>query len=141
MQAMIYRFLADAVVFLHLGFILFALLGGLLLLWSKRAAWFHVPAVIWAMVVEYGGWLCPLTPLENWLRQKGGETGYPAGFVSHYLVPLIYPSWLTREIQIVLGTLVLLLNVWIYRRVLKTKTDETAAAESPGRRRKGEPHE
>jgi hypothetical protein len=109
-----YRILADVIVALHLGFILFAVLGGTLLIRSRRWAWVHLPAVAWAALVELRGWVCPLTPLENWLRQAGGAAGYGTGFVDHYLVPIVYPTLLTRELQILLGVLLLMLNLGIY---------------------------
>ena len=117
-----YGILADMLVVVHLAFIIFALLGGLLVLKWRYAICVHVPAVLWAAWVEYQGWICPLTPLENWFRQKSGTKGYQEGFVEHYLVPLLYPSGLTREYQIVLGTTVILLNVIIYAWVWRHRT-------------------
>ncbi|WP_024301573.1 DUF2784 domain-containing protein [Pseudogulbenkiania sp. MAI-1] len=115
---MIYRLLADAVVLLHLSFIVFVLLGGLLALWRRWWAWWHLPAVGWGFAVEVGGWVCPLTPLENWLRELGGAAGYHGGFVENYLVPLIYPEALNRDIQLVLGGLVVAVNLAVYGYVI-----------------------
>ncbi len=84
----------------------------------KRLAWLHVPAFAWAALIEFRGWICPLTPLEKRLRQLGGEAGYAGGFVEHYLLPLLYPSGLTRELQILLGAFVLLVNVVLYTWIL-----------------------
>jgi len=118
-----YRLLADLVVILHLAFVAFALFGGLLALKWKRIVWVHVPAALWAAVIEFGGWICPLTPLENQLRAKAGEQGYSGGFVEHYLLPAIYPSGLTPRVQAILGTAVLAVNLFAYgvllRRVLR----------------------
>ncbi|UCH85599.1 MAG: DUF2784 domain-containing protein [Candidatus Latescibacterota bacterium] len=111
---MIYRLLADAVVLIHLAFIIFVLFGGFLVLKWRRVAWFHIPAFVWGVLLEFAGWWCPLTPLENWLRRTGGSAGYPTGFIEHYILPVIYPSALTRDIQFVLGTVVLIVNVVIY---------------------------
>ena len=115
------RLLADLTVVLHLGFILFVLLGGLLVAQWPRVMWLHLPAVAWAAWVEFAGWICPLTPLENWLRARGGGSVYGSSFVEHYVVPLIYPAALTRELQLALGAIVLLVNgaayVWVYRRM------------------------
>ncbi len=111
---MLFHYLADLVLVLHAVFILFVILGGFLALWSVKAVWFHVPAVLWAAVIEFLGLVCPLTPLENLLRQKAGMQGYDTGFVEYYLVPVLYPGSLTRQLQIVLGLLVLSLNVMIY---------------------------
>ncbi len=111
---MLYRLLADAVVIAHLGFVLFAVLGGLLVLRWKRGAWVHIPAVLWAALVEFSGGVCPLTPLENWLRTQGGACAYHTGFLDHYVLPVLYPPGLTRELQIVLGVFVLMVNLGIY---------------------------
>lgn len=116
---MLYHYLADLVVVLHGLFVLFVVLGGFLVLWRIRFAWYHVPAVAWAATIEFLGWICPLTPLENILRQKGGLTGYDTGFVEHYIVPVLYPESLTRQMQVGLGILILVLNVGIYCLVCK----------------------
>ena len=111
---MIYHLLADLVVVIHLLFVFFVMLGGLLVLRWRIFAWIHIPAVFWAALIEFSGWICPLTPLENHLRIKGGSSGYATGFVEHYIIPLLYPSQLTRELQIFLGILVLIVNLVIY---------------------------
>ena len=74
----------------------------------------HLPAVFWGAFVEFSGWICPLTPLENWLREQGGEASYQSDFVMHYVLLLLYPAGLTQEIQLVLGTVVLIVNASIY---------------------------
>ena len=119
---MIYRLTADFVVVLHLAFILFAAFGGLLVLKYPRCALLHLPALIWAVLISLAGWVCPLTPVENWLRERGGAVGYDTSFIEHYILPIIYPGELTRGMQIFLGLLVLAINLGIYGcRVLKTK--------------------
>lgn len=115
---MIYRFLADAVLVLHLGFILFVVLGGLVVLRAPWLAWLHLPAVVWGVLIEVFGWICPLTPLENRLRALGGEGGYAGGFIEHYLTALIYPAGLTRSMQVALGVIVIAINLVIYIRLL-----------------------
>ena len=116
----LYQIFADLAVILHLAFVAFALFGGLLVLWRRRVVWFHLPAVLWAAAVEFGGWICPLTPLEIWLREQGGETGYRSSFIDYYILPLLYPASLTREMQFVLGVVVLAVNfasyAWVWRR-------------------------
>lgn len=109
-----YLLLADAVLLAHLLFILFALLGGLLLLRWRRLAWLHVPAMAWAVLVEWNGWICPLTPLENQLLMLGGADTYQEGFIARYLLPLLYPQQLTVSIQMVLAGVVVLFNLVIY---------------------------
>ena len=115
---MAYHLLADFVVVAHLAFVLFAVLGGSLVLWRKRFAWIHVPAFLWAALVEFTGWICPLTPLENWLREQGGARGYRTGFVEHYVLPVLYPASLPRPSQVTLGVFVLGINLGIYAWVL-----------------------
>lgn len=111
---MAYSILADLVVILHVCFVLFVLLGGFLVLWKPCMAWYHVPAVIWAAGIEFLGYICPLTPLENKLRAIGGEAGYATGFVEHYIMPILYPEALTRKMQIGLGIIVLGVNICVY---------------------------
>ncbi|NLF55383.1 MAG: DUF2784 domain-containing protein [Thauera phenolivorans] len=117
---MLLRLAADAVLLLHLGFIAFVLLGGLLGLRWRRAPWLHLPAAVWGVWIELSGAICPLTPLENRLRAAAGEAGYEGGFVDHYLLALIYPAGLTRERQWILAALVLAANLaiyaWVWRR-------------------------
>lgn len=115
---MAYRTLADLIVLLHFGFVLFVVLGGLLVLRWRRLLWVHVPAAIWGVLIEFCGWICPLTPLENHLRKLGGQVGYSGGFIEHYIVGMLYPERLTRGTQVILGVLVLVLNALVYRRVL-----------------------
>lgn len=111
---MVYRLLADLVVVLHLLFILFGLFGGLLGLWRKWAVFLHLPAAVWIALIEFTGWICPLTPLENRLRIAGGTEGYHGGFVEHYLLPIIYPAGLTPLIQLILGLAAIGVNVAVY---------------------------
>lgn len=111
---MIYLLLADLLVVLHLGFVLFVVLGGLLVLRWPRVRWVHLPAALWGAWIEFAGWVCPLTPLENRLRAKGGESGYGGGFIEHYILPVLYPAGLDRPVQIALGLLVVAVNLLVY---------------------------
>ena len=111
---MSYRFAADLVLAAHLAFVLFVVCGGLLVLKRPRLAWLHLPAVAWAAFVEFSGWICPLTPFEVALRRDAGEAGYGGDFIEHYLVSLIYPTGLTRDLQMLIGVFVLLVNLAIY---------------------------
>jgi hypothetical protein len=113
-----YRLLADAVMVLHLAFVAFAILGGLLALRWRWMPWLHAPAVVWGVAVELAGWRCPLTPLENSLRRAAGAAAYSGGFIEHYVHPLLYPATLTDSDQIVLGIGLVLLNVLAYGFVL-----------------------
>ncbi|HOX26070.1 MAG TPA: DUF2784 domain-containing protein [Candidatus Krumholzibacteria bacterium] len=108
------RLLADIAVVLHLLFIAFVIAGGLLALRWPRAAWVHLPCAAWGIAIEFTGWICPLTPLENHWRVLGGQTGYAEGFIAHYLSPIIYPEGLTRSAQLALGAGVILANAAIY---------------------------
>jgi hypothetical protein len=109
------------VLLVHLAFLLFVVLGGLLAIRRPRWAWVHVPLAVWGVLVEFAGIVCPLTPLENALRLRGGHAGYSGGFIEHYITAALYPSGLTRGIQVGLGAAVLLLNALIYRRVLAAR--------------------
>lgn len=111
---MLYDLLADAVILLHLLFILFAVLGGLLVLRWNKLIWLHIPILTWAVIIEINRWICPLTPLENWLWEQTGDMGYSGGFIEHYIVPIIYPAGLTTEIQIMLALGILAINIPIY---------------------------
>jgi len=109
-----YALLADLVLILHATFIVFVVLGGLLVLWRRHFMWLHIPAAAWGILIEFRGWICPLTFLENDLRQAAGGSGYEGGFVDHYLAPLVYPEALTPETQVMLGMAALLVNVVVY---------------------------
>jgi hypothetical protein len=111
---MLAHLLADAVVLLHLGFILFVACGGFLALRWPKAAWVHVPAAIWGALVELAGWVCPLTPLENRLRLAAGGDAYTGGFINRYIVPVVYPAGLDRELQVALGLAVIVGNLAVY---------------------------
>ena len=113
------RWAADGVLVLHLLFIAFAVFGGLALLWSRRWVFVHLPALLWAVFVESTGRVCPLTPLENALRQRAGDAGYDEGFVAHYLLPLVYPPGLTPALQGLLAVLLVGVNLAIYASVLR----------------------
>ena len=111
---MAYRILADAVVAIHFAFVLFVAAGVFLVLKWPRLSWIHLPSVLWAAVIEFSGWICPLTPLEIFFREKGGAAGYTGGFIDHYIVPIIYPAHLTRSMQIALGIAVVTVNTAVY---------------------------
>lgn len=118
--------LADIVVGLHLAFVVFVIGGGLLVLRWPRVAWAHVPAAAWGAIVEFTGWPCPLTPLENWLRQRAGSSGYSGDFVARYLLPVLYPDALTRELQMFLGLSVIALNVAVYTIAIRWRYNKKA---------------
>ena len=105
---------ADLVLVTHLAFVLFVVLGGIAALHWRRVAMVHLPVAVYGALIEFVGFTCPLTPLENWLRRRGGEAGYTGGFIDHYVTATIYPHGLTRDIQIVLGVAVLAINVAVY---------------------------
>jgi hypothetical protein len=132
----VYPVLADLVVWVHLGFVVFVVLGGLLVMKWPRLIWIHLPAVCWGVAIELCGWICPLTPFENWLRHKGGEENYQFDFVAQYLLPILYPQGLTRRSQIVLGALVLVVNAAIYGWVFgkrKVQRFKRSSVQRPGK--------
>jgi hypothetical protein len=116
--------LAELVVGFHVGFVLFVVLGGLLVLRWPRLAWVHLPAAVWGALIEFAGWICPLTPLENRLRRVSGTADYAGGFVEHYLLPVLYPAGLTRGVQYLLGACVVVMNAavywWVFRRLRRS---------------------
>ena len=123
-----YNLLADAVIIVHFLFILFVAAGGLLILRRPRMAWLHLPAACWGAFIEFAGWICPLTPLENHLRRLGGEAPYTGDFVVYYLVPVIYPAGLTPLTQYILVGLVVAVNLVIYGYVLYRRVLRRAQA-------------
>jgi hypothetical protein len=110
----VYQLLANAVVLLHLGFILFVAAGWIAVARWWRVAFIHLPAVAWGAFVEFRGWYCPLTNLENWLRDQAGVGWYSGGFIDRYVVPIVYPESLSREFQLGLGLAVLAVNGLAY---------------------------
>jgi hypothetical protein len=110
----VYRLLADLVVLVHALFVAFVVLGGLLAVRWRSAPVVHLPAALWGAWIEISGRICPLTPLENWLRERGGAAGYAGGFVEHYLLPVLYPGGLTRSVQYGLAAVVVIMNGLVY---------------------------
>lgn len=119
---MLYRGLADLTVIVHIAFIVFVMCGGWLVLRKPRVVWLHLPAVLWGAWIEFAGWICPLTPLENWLRRQAGDEAYGVSFVDQYLLPVLYPESLTREVQIALGALVVLVNAVPYTLLVRRRS-------------------
>lgn len=111
---MLYGLLAGLLVAVHLIFVGFVVLGGVMVWWWPRLAWVHIPAVVWGIGIEWSGAICPLTPWENWLRLKAGQAGYEGDFIGYYLLPVLYPAALTRSGQIVLGAVALGVNLAVY---------------------------
>lgn len=111
---MLYQIAADFVVLLHFTFIVFVLAGGLLVFKWRWMIWLHIPAALWGSIIVIARWICPLTPIENRLRQAGGAETYSSSFIEQYLVPIIYPSGLNREVFIAMGIVVIVINVIVY---------------------------
>lgn len=111
---MYYGIAASIIVVVHFLFVLFVVFGGLFVLKWPNLIWAHLPAVTWGALIQFYGWACPLTPLENRLRVAGGKEGYGGGFIEHYMLPLLYPPGLTRDTQVLLGAGVLVLNLVVY---------------------------
>ncbi len=121
---MVYQIFADLVVVIHLAFVIFVVLGAVLTLWRRWIIWLHFPAFLWAVWIEFTGGICPLTPLENWLRIKGGQGGYAGDFVATYLLPVLYPAGLTRNVQLLLAMMVIVINVAIYGSIFYKRSRE-----------------
>ena len=111
---LLYRVAADLLMLLHLAFIIFVVAGGFTVFKWHWMALLHIPAASWGAVIEYKGWICPLTPWENRLRQLAGQEGYSEGFIEHYILQLVYPPGLTRDMQSTLGTIVIVINLLVY---------------------------
>jgi hypothetical protein len=119
MKRMGYQIAAGATALVHLAFILFVILGGLLVLRWPKLMWIHLPAAVWGAMIEFFGWYCPLTTWENFFLRQAGRAGYQGGFIAHYIMPLIYPPGLTRGHEIAIGLAVLAINAVIYVRVFR----------------------
>jgi hypothetical protein len=130
-----YGVLADLVLVVHLAFIVFVVAGGVAVARWPRVAWLHLPAAIWGALIELADWICPLTPLENWLRRRAGMGGYQESFVEHYLLPIVYPAGLTRRIQLALGFAVIVLNVTAYAWVRRRSSVRSSPPAPPGSNR------
>jgi hypothetical protein len=119
--------LADLVVVLHFLFVLFVVFGGFLVLRWPKIAYLHLPIATYGVLIEFVGWVCPLTPLEKGLRESAGQQGYEGGFVEHYILPVLYPDGLTRGVQLVLGMLVIGVNVAVYWLVARRRKQSLIA--------------
>ncbi|MEJ2545642.1 MAG: DUF2784 domain-containing protein [Calditrichaceae bacterium] len=118
---MLARLLADLIVLFHFAFILFVVFGGFLGFRCRWFIWLHIPCAVWGGLIEFAGWICPLTPWENSLRIAAGDSGYGGSFIEHYIVPVIYPSGLTSDVQSVLGIIVIAVNILAYFLVWKRR--------------------
>ena len=105
---------ADIILIIHFAFILFVIFGALLFFVTTKIIFIHLPALIWGLYIELTHSICPLTYLENWLLQKANLTTYSEGFIQYYLVPIVYPTNLTKDIQIYLGIGLIVINIVIY---------------------------
>ncbi len=125
----VFRATADLIVLVHVVFVVFVVLGGLLVARWPRLVWAHVPAAVWGVVIEFGGWICPLTPLENYLRQRGGSSTYHGEFIERYMLPLLYPTNLTPRVQIWLGSFALMVNVALYLHIIQARSRSRRGAQ------------
>jgi hypothetical protein len=130
---MISRTAADLVVGVHAAFVIFVVLCGLIVMRWPRLAWVHVPAAVWGMLIEFTGWICALTPLENYLRERSGLSTYQGDFVEHYILPLLYPAHLTRALQIWLGAAALIINILLYWHVIRMERRPGSVDSARGR--------
>jgi hypothetical protein len=122
---MLYSALAEGVLVLHAVFIVFTLFGGLLALRWRLLPWLHLPCVLWVILIELNGWICPLTPLENRLREAAGARGYSGGFIEHYLLPLVYPPGLTPGVQALFAAIVAGVNLAVYTLLWRKRRHRT----------------
>ena len=120
-EAIMFRVLADGLVVLHLGFILFVIFGGLVVALWPKAIWAHIPCAVWGITIELSGFICPLTSMENYLRLQAGQSAYSGDFIIHYIEPVIYPEGLTRELQVIMALLAFAINAVVYLWLLLKK--------------------
>lgn len=124
---MLFRGLTGLVVLVHFAFVVFVVVGVIFVMRWPRLVWFHVPAVIWGLLIEFAGVICPLTPLEKWFRSLAGQEVYQGGFINHYIMPVLYPEGLTRDTQIVLGVLLAVINIagylWLLARRRRSRAE------------------
>lgn len=118
---MLYRVLADVVVVVHFAFVLYVVLGGLLVVRWPWTAFVHLPVLAWGALIETMLWVCPLTPLENALRRAAGSAGYSGGFVEHYVIPVLYPANLGHPTHLLLAALLIVFNATVYALVLRRR--------------------
>ena len=109
-----YKLAADLTLITHFGFILFVVFGALLFFVFKKVIYIHFPAFIWGIYIELSHSICPLTYLENWFLQKANITTYSVGFIQNYLVPIIYPTNLNKDLQFYIGVALIIINIVIY---------------------------
>ena len=113
-----YRVGADLVLLLHFLFAAFAVFGGVLVAYNFAWSWVHIPTVFWSSVVNLMGWTCPLTPLENALRIRAGQSGYSGGFIRHYVGRAVFPRGMPRRLALVAGISIVLGNALVYAGIL-----------------------
>ncbi|HUK21456.1 MAG TPA: DUF2784 domain-containing protein [Gemmatimonadales bacterium] len=128
-----YRLAANGVVLIHVLFVLFVVCGGFLTWRWPRLALIHIPAALWGVAIEFGGWICPLTPLENALRARAGLEGYPGGFIEHYVMPLLYPAGLERATQAWLGAFAFAVNAIAYGVLVRRRRGRNSSLERGSR--------
>ena len=109
-----YEIVANLTLIIHFAFILFVIFGALLFFASVKIIFIHVPALIWGSYIELTNSICPLTYLENWFLHKANLTTYSEGFIQNYLIPIVYPMNLTKDLQIYLGITLIVINIIIY---------------------------
>jgi hypothetical protein len=129
--------LADLVLLVHFAFVVFVAVGAFLVAWRRWVAWLHVPCALYGAAIEFFGWVCPLTPLENRLRRQAGQAGYTGGFIENYLEGILYPAgW--SDIHLWLGAAVVVGNAavygWIAWRSRRRAGTSPAGGDRPGLR-------
>ena len=136
----IYAVAADAVLFLHVSFVVFVVAGLLLILAGKlrgwrwiRNGWFrlvHLAAIAVVVLQAWLGVICPLTALEMWLRAKAGDATYPGAFIAHWAERILYyhaPAWVFTACYTVFGLLVVASWLWIRPRPIRKRQDAPGA--------------
>ena len=109
-----YELAADIILIIHFLFIIFVIFGAFLFFVAKKIVFIHIPAIIWGSYIELTHSICPLTYLENWFLHKANLITYSGGFIQNYLVPIVYPVNITKDLQIFLGIGIIVINIVIY---------------------------
>ena len=109
-----YELAANLILIVHFIFIIFVVFGALLFFVVKKIVFIHIPALIWGSYIELTHFICPLTYLENWFLNKANLTIYSEGFIQNYIIPIVYPADLTKNLQIYLGITLIVINIVFY---------------------------
>jgi len=122
---------ADAVVVTHLAYLVFVAVGGILAWRWRRLIWVHLASVAWALGILVIGQDCPLTELQRWAEEQAGRTADGRGFVDRYIEGVVYPERFTVVLRVLVGVLVLIGWVGVWRQRRRTVATQPPALARP----------